>query len=403
MFTRRAAALLPALAFTSPAAARVSDDVVRIGVLNDQSGIYADIGGQGSVVAARMAVEEFGGAVLGKPIDVIFGDHQNRPDVGSVIARRWIDLEKVDAIVDVPSSATALGVLNVTREKNRMLLLSGPGLSDFTGKQCSPTSVHWTYDTYAMANGTARALVQQGGDTWFFVTADNAGSHSQERDATEFVKRAGGRVLGSVRHPIATSDFSSFLLQARGSRAKVIGLANAGNDTVNAIKQAKEFGITQGGQKLAALLMFISDIHAIGLADAQGLVFTDAFYWDANDKTRGWSKRFMERHGGRAPTSAQAGVYGAVLHYLKAIRDAGTDEPAAVARRMKELPVNDFWSENFRIRQDGRLVRDMYLFEAKKPSESKGPWDYYKVLARVPGDEAYRPMSEGGCPLANQN
>jgi branched-chain amino acid transport system substrate-binding protein len=284
MFTRRAAALLPALAFTSPAAARVSDDVVRIGVLNDQSGIYADIGGQGSVVAARMAVEEFGGAVLGKPIDVIFGDHQNRPDVGSVIARRWIGLEKVDAIVDVPSSATALGVLNVTREKNRMLLLSGPGLSDFTGKQCSPTSVHWTYDTYAMANGTARALVQQGGDTWFFVTADNAGSHSQERDATEFVKRAGGRVLGSVRHPIATSDFSSFLLQARGSRAKVIGLANAGNDTVNAIKQAKEFGITQGGQKLAALLMFISDIHAIGLADAQGLVFTDAFYWDANDK-----------------------------------------------------------------------------------------------------------------------
>lgn len=403
MFTRRAAALLPALALTSPAAARVSDDVVRVGVLNDQSGIYADIGGQGSVVAARMAVEEFGGTVIGKPVDVISGDHQNRPDVGSVIARRWIDLEKVDAIVDVPSSATALGVLSVTREKNRMLLLSGPGLSDFTGRQCSPTSVHWTYDTYAMANGTARALVQQGGDTWFFITGDNAGSHSQERDATEFVKRAGGRVLGSVRHPLGTSDFSSFLLQARGSRAKVIGLANAGNDTVNAIKQAKEFGITQGGQKLAALLMFISDIHAIGLADAQGLVFTDSFYWDSNAGTRAWSKRFMERHGGRAPTSAQAGVYGAVLHYLKAIKDAGTDEPSLVAKRMKELLVNDFWSDDFKIRQDGRLVRDMYLFEAKKPSDSKGPWDYYKVLARVPGDEAYRPMSEGGCPLVNQN
>ena len=403
MFTRRTAAVLPALALTSPAAARVSDDVVRIGVLNDQSGIYADIGGQGSVVAARMAVEEFGGAVLGKSVDVVFGDHQNKPDVGSVIARRWIDVEKVDAIVDVPSSATALGVLSVTREKNRMLLLSGPGLSDFTGRQCAPTSIHWTYDTYAMANGTARALVQQGGDTWFFITADNAGSHSQERDATDFVKKAGGRVLGSIRHPLATTDFSSFLLQARASRAKVIGLANAGNDTVNAIKQAKEFGITQGGQKLAALLMFISDIHAIGLADAQGLVFTDSFYWDANDRTRAWSKQFMGRHGGRAPTSVQAGVYGAVLHYLKAIKEAGTDEPTVVAKRMKELPVNDFWSDNFKIRQDGRVVRDMYLFEVKKPSESQGPWDYYKLLASVPGDDAFRPMSEGGCPLATQN
>lgn len=403
MLRRRVAALLPALALASPAAARVSDDVVRIGVLNDQSGIYADLGGQGSVVAARMAAEEFGGAVLGKPVDVIFGDHQNKADVGSVIARRWIDLEKVDCIVDVPSSATALGVLNVTREKNRMLLLSSPGLSDFTGRQCSPTSVHWTYDTYAMANGTARALVRQGGDTWFFLTADNAGSHAQERDATEFVRKAGGKVLGSARHPIATSDFSSFLLQARGSKAKVIGLANAGNDTVNAIKQAKEFGVTQGGQKLAALLMFITDVHAIGLADAQELVFTDSFYWDANDQTRAWSKRFMQRHGGRAPTSAQAGVYGAVLHYLKAIKEAGTDESVAVAQKMKELPVNDFWSDNFTIRRDGRLVRDMYLFEVKKPSESSGPWDYCKVLARVPGDEAFRPASEGGCPLANQN
>jgi branched-chain amino acid transport system substrate-binding protein len=403
MIGRIAATLLASFASVLPAAAQISDDVVKIGILNDQSGVFADLGGQGSVLAARIAIEEFGGAVLGKPIELIFGDHQNKPDIGSAIARRWIDTQNVDAIADVPSSATAIAVQNVTRDKNKMLFLSSSGLSDFTGKRCSPTTIHWTYDTYSNANGTARALVKQGGDTWFFLTADNAGSHSQEQDAVGFVRKAGGKVLGAARHPLATHDFSSFLVQAQSSNAKVIGLANAGGDTITAVKQAKEFGITQGGQKLAGLLMFITDIHAIGLADAQGLVFTDSFYWDMDDKTRAWSKKFMERHGGRAPTSAQAGVYGAVLHYLKAIKEAGTDEATAVSKKMKEMPVDDFWSAGFKIRQDGRLVRDMYLFEVKKPSESKGPWDYYKVLAKIPGDEAYRPISEGGCPLVSQN
>ncbi|MCB4806168.1 ABC transporter substrate-binding protein [Methylobacterium brachiatum] len=391
------------LALTVPTAAQVSGGVVRIGVLNDQSGIFADLGGQGSVIAARMAVEEAGGTVLGKPVEIIVGDHQNKPDTGSAIARGWIDTQGVDAIFDVPASATAIAVQDVTRDKNKMLFLSGPGSSDFTGKRCSPTTVHWTYDSYADANGTARALVKQGGDTWFFLTADNAGSHAQEQDATGFVKRAGGTVVGAVRHPFATHDFSSFLLRAQSSGAKVIGLANAGTDTITSVKQAREFGITSGGQKLASLLMFITDIHAIGLEDAQGLVFTDSFYWDMDDQTRAWSRRFMERHGGRAPTSVQAGVYGAVRHYLKAVAAAGTDETTAVARKVKELPVEDFWSAGFKIRQDGRLVRDMYLFQAKAPSESKAAWDYYKVLAKIPGDEAFRPVSEGSCPLVNQN
>ncbi|GGC86708.1 ABC transporter substrate-binding protein [Chelatococcus reniformis] len=383
----------------APAAAGgISDGVVKVGVLNDQSGLYADLSGPGSVLAAKMAVEDFGGTVLGKPIEIVAGDHQNKPDVGSAIARKWIDVDKVDAIADVPSSATALGVLSVTRDRNRMLLLSGPALSDFTGKLCAPTTIHWTYDSYAMANGTARALIKQGGDSWFFITADNAGSHSQEKDAVRFVEQGGGKVAGAVRHPLNTLDFSSFLLQAQASKAKVIGLANAGGDTVNAIKQAKEFGITPG-QTLAGLLMFITDVHAIGLTDAQGLVITESFYWNLDDKTRDWSRRFMARHGGKAPTADQAGVYGAVLHYLKAVQAAGTDESLAVAAKMKELPVNDFWSDNYKIRQDGRLVRDMYLLKVKSPAESKEPWDYYSVLARIPGDEAYRPMAEGGCPL----
>ncbi len=394
-----AAALATGVALAGPAAAQVSDGVVKIGVLNDRSGLYADLGGEGSAIAARMAVEDFGGTVLGKPVTVITADHQNKPDVGSAIARQWIDVDKVDAIADVPSSATALGVLSVTREKNRMLLLSGPALSEFTGKQCAPTTIHWTYDSYSMANGTVRALVQQGGDSWFFLTGDNAGSHSQERDAIGFVEKAGGKVAGVVRHPLNTLDFSSFLLQAQASRAKVIGLANAGGDTVNSIKQAAEFGIVQSGQRLAGLLMFITDIHAIGLKDAQGLVVTESFYWNMDDKTRAWSRRFMAQHGGRAPTAAQAGVYGAVLHYLKAVEKAGTDESLAVSKAMKELPVNDMFSENVTIRQDGRVVRDMHLLEVKSPAESKEPWDYYKVLARIPGDEAYRPMAEGGCPL----
>ncbi|MGF7212806.1 branched-chain amino acid transport system substrate-binding protein [Skermanella aerolata] len=402
MKTVLTAALAAGIALAGPAAAQISDDVVKVGVLNDRSGLYADLGGEGSVIAARMAVEDFGGTVLGKPIVITSADHQNKPDIGSTIARRWIDLEQVDAIADVPSSATALGVLSVTRQTNRMLLLSGPALSEFTGKQCAPTTIHWTYDSYSMANGTVRALIKQGGESWFFLTGDNAGSHSQERDAMAFVEKAGGKVMGAIRHPLNTLDFSSYLLQAQGSGAKIIGLANAGGDTVNSIKQAAEFGITQSGQRLAGLLMFISDVHAVGLKDAQGLVVTEAFYWDLNEKTRAWSRRFMEKHGGRAPTAAQAGVYGAVLHYLKAIDKSGTDDSLTVSKAMKELPVNDMFSDNFKIREDGRVVRDMYLLEVKSPEESKEPWDYYKVLARTPGDEAYRPMSEGGCPLVKQ-
>ncbi|WFU55198.1 ABC transporter substrate-binding protein [Bradyrhizobium pachyrhizi] len=394
-----AACVAIALHHATPAFSQASNDVVKIGVLNDQSGLYSDLSGPGSSVAAKMAIEDFGGAVLGKPIELISADHQNKPDVGSTIARRWIDTEKVDAIVDVPHSATALAVLSVTREKQKVLLLSGPAYVEFTGKDCSPTTVHWTYDGYAMANGTARAMVKQGGDSWFFLTGDNAGSHSQEREAMAFVQKAGGTVLGSVRHPLNTSDFSSYLLQAQQSKAKVIGLANAGGDTVNAIKQANEFGLVQGGQKLAGLLMFITDVKAVGLEQAKSLVITDAFYWDADDRTRAWSRRFMKLHNGRAPTSIQAGVYSAVLHYLKAVQAAGTDEGVAVTAKMKELPVRDFFSDDYRIRQDGRLVRDMYLLQVKAPEESKEPWDIFKVLARIPGDEAYRPMADGHCPL----
>lgn len=388
-----------AIGILSPAHGQVSDGLVKIGVLNDQSGLYADLSGPGSVVAAKMAIEDFGGKVLNVPIEVVAGDHQNKPDVGSAIARRWIENEKVDAIVDVPHSATALAVLSVTRAKKTPLLLSGPAYVEFTGKECSPTTVHWTYDSYAMANGTARAIVRKGGDSWFFLTGDNAGSHSQEKDAMNFVTKAGGTVVGSVRHPLNTSDFSSFLLQAQQSKAKVIGLANAGGDTVTAVKQANEFGLTKGGQQLAGLLMFITDVAAVGLNEAQGLTITDAFYWDADDNTRKWSRRFMERHQGRAPTSIQAGVYSAVLHYLKAVQAAGTDDGPTVVAKMKEIPVNDFFSDNYRIRQDGRLVRDMYLLQVKTPEESKEPWDIFKIVARVPGDEAFRPISEGQCRL----
>jgi branched-chain amino acid transport system substrate-binding protein len=395
----KAAGLLVLFNLVTPALAQVSDDVVKIGVLNDQSGLYADIGGPGSVLAAKMAVEDYGGSVLGKRVEVTLANHQNKPDVGSAIARRWFDTEKVDAIVDVPHSATALAVLSVTRQKNKVLLLSGPAYVEFTGKECAPTTVHWTYDSYAMANGTARAVVKQGGDSWFFITGDNAGSHSQERDAMAFVQKAGGKVLGSVRHPLNTSDFSSYLLQAQQSGAKVIGLANAGGDTVNSIKQANEFGLARGGQKLAGLLMFITDVKAVDLEQAKGLIITDAFYWDADERTRTWSRRFMKQHGGRAPTSAQAGVYSAVMHYLKAIEAAGTDEGLAVSATMKKLPVSDFFSDNYTIRPDGRLVRDMYLLQVKTPAESKEPWDLFKILARIPGDEAYRPMAEGQCPL----
>ena len=380
--------------------AQVSGDVVKIGVLNDQSGVYADLAGPGSVTAAKMAVEDFGGKVLGKPIEVIFADHQNKPDIATPIVNQWIDVDNVDVVVDVPTSSVALAVQEITKNKNRVHLNSTAGTSDLTGKACSPTGIHWTYDTYALANSTGRALTKDGGDTWFFIVADYAFGHALEKDTAAAVTSQGGKVVGSVNTPFPNQDFSSFLLQAQASGAKVIGLANAGGDMINAIKQAQEFGITASGQRMAGLLVFITDIHSLGLPVTQGLVLTTGFYWDRDDATRAWSKRFAERNGGRMPTMVQAGVYSSVMHYLAAIKAAGTDEAKAVVAKMKETPVNDFFAQNGRIRADGRMVHDMYLVQVKKPEESKYPWDYYKILRVVPGDEAFRPMDQGNCPLA---
>ena len=379
--------------------AQVSGDVVKIGVLNDQSGVYADLAGPGSVTAAKMAVEDFGGKVLGKPIEVIFADHQNKPDVATPIVNQWIDVDNVDVVVDVPTSSVALAVQEITKNKNRVHLNSTAGTSDLTGKACSPTGIHWTYDTYALANSTGRALTKDGGNTWFFIVADYAFGHALEKDTAAAVTSQGGKVVGSVNTPFPNQDFSSFLLQAQASGAKVIGLANAGGDMINAVKQAQEFGITASGQRLAGLLVFITDIHSLGLPVTQGLVLTTGFYWDRDDATRAWSKRFAERNGGRMPTMVQAGVYSAVMHYLAAIKTAGTDEAKAVVAKMKETPVNDFFAQNGRIRADGRMVHDMYLVQVKTPGESKYPWDYYKILSVVPGDEAFRPLDQGNCPL----
>ena len=384
------------------AQAQISDDVVKIGVLNDQASLYADLTGQGSVIAARLAAEDFGGKVLGKPIEIVFADHQNKPDVGSTVANRWIDVEKVDAIADVPTSSVALAVQEITKNKNRMLLISGAASSALTSDKCSPTGIHWTYDTWALANGTGKATVLAGGDSWFFLTADYAFGHALEKDTTDVVKANGGKVLGVVRHPLNSSDFSSFLLQAQASKAKIIGLANAGTDTTNSIKQAAEFGIVKGGQNLAGLLVFLNDVHALGLDVAQGLMLTEAFYWDLTDETRAWTKRFTQRHK-QHPNMIHAGVYGAVTHYLKAIQAAGTDEAKAVAAKMKELPVDDFFTKGGRVREDGRTIRDMYLFQVKKPAESKGPWDYYKLVRTIPAAEAFRPIEQGNCPFAKKS
>ncbi len=378
--------------------AQISDNVIRIGVMNDQSGLYADITGQGSVVAARLAAEDAGGRILDKPIEIVFADHQNKPDVGSTIVRQWIDTDRVDAIADVPTSSVALAVQQITKEKKRLFLMSGPATSDLTGKACSPYGFAFTYDTYMLANGTGKALAKAGGDSWFFLTADYAFGHALERDTGEAVKAADGKVLGAVRHPLNTPDFSSFLLQAQTSKAKVIGLANAGGDTINSIKQAAEFGIVAGGQRLAGLLVFVNDVHALGLQTAQGLVVTESFYWDLNDETRAFSKRFFEKHG-KQPSMVQAGVYSAVSHYLKAVKSAGTDDPDKVAEEMRKTPVNDFMTKNGTIRPDGRIMRDAYLFQVKAPNESKGPWDYYKLLATIPAEEAFRPLKDGGCDL----
>ena len=386
------------LALTTSAAAEISGDVVKIGVLNDMSSLYADLGGQGSVEAARMAIADFGGTVNGKKIELISADHQNKPDIGSAIATQWFDNDGVDAIVDVPTSSVALAVQQVARNKNKAFLISGAASSDLTGKACSPTSVHWTYDTVALANGTGAAIVKAGGDTWFFITADYAFGHALERDTSRVVEANGGKVLGKVRAPLNNADFSSFLLQAQASKAKIIGLANAGGDTINSIKQAAEFGVVEGGQKLAGLLVFITDIHSLGLPAAHGLQLTEAFYWDQNDATRAWSKRFFDKIK-RQPSMVQAGVYGAVTHYLNAIKAAGSDDGPIVVKEMKATPVNDFMTKNGKIREDGTLVRDMYLFEVKAPLESKGPWDYYKQIAVIPGEEAFKLPGPNECPL----
>jgi branched-chain amino acid transport system substrate-binding protein len=402
---RTARIVVPALAAAlaaGPAAAQISDGIVKIGVMNDQSGTYADISGPGSTLAARMAVDDFGAARKGLKVEVIAADHQNKPDVGSSIARQWYDAEKVDVIVDVPTSSVALAINQVTRDKGKAFLVSGAAASDLTGKACSPNTIHWTYDTWALANGTGSAIVKTGGDTWFFLTADYAFGHALERDTEAVVLKSGGKVLGKVRHPFPTSDFSSFLLQAQASKAKVIGLANAGADTTNAIKQGAEFGIVRGGQQFAGLLVFISDVHALSLEKAQGLVLTEAFYWDLNDKTRAWSKRFAERHHGAMPTMVQAGVYSAVLHYLKAVEALKSDDGTKVIAKMKEMPTDDPLFGKGTIRVDGRKIHPMYLFEVKKPAESKGPWDYYKVRSTIPAEQAFRPLDQGECPLVKK-
>jgi len=377
--------------------ANAADGPVKIAVLTDMSSLYSDATGKGSVEAARMAVEDFG-PVLGQAVQVISGDHQNKPDVGTGLAEKWYDTDGVDMITDVPTSSVALAVEAISRDKHKVVMFSGPASSDITGKACSPYAVHWTYDTYTLAHVTGSAMVKAGGDTWFFVTADYAFGHALERDTAAVVKAAGGKVVGDVMVPINNQDFSSFMLQAQASKAKVIGLANAGGDTINSIKAAAEFGIVAGGQKLAGLLLFVTDIHSLGLKTAQGLVLTSPFYWDLNDKTRAWSKRFYDRLH-KEPTMNQAGVYGAVMHYLAAIKAVGGKDADKVMAKMRATPINDFMTENGSIRIDGRVMRDYYLFEAKKPSESKGEWDLYKIVAKVPASQAVRPLSEGGCPL----
>ena len=381
------------------AEAQISDNVIKIGVLSDMSSLYADIGGPGSVVAAKMAVEDSGTEKRGYKVEVVSADHLNKPDVGSSIARQWYDTDKVDVIVDVPTSSVALAVNEITKEKRKAFLVSGAASSDLTGKACSPNTVHWTYDTWMLANGTGGAIVKTGGDTWFFLTADYAFGLALERDTEAVVLKNGGKVLGKVRHPLNAQDFSSFLLQAQSSKAKVIGLANAGGDTTNSIKQAAEFGIVKGGQSLAGLLVFLSDIHALGLPTAQGLIVTNTFYWDMNDQTRAWAKRFAALNGGKYPTMVQAGVYAAVLHYLKAVEALKSDDGTKVVAKMKEMPTDDPLFGKGTIRADGRKIHPAYLMEVKKPSESKGAYDYYKVRATIPADQAFRPLADGGCPL----
>jgi branched-chain amino acid transport system substrate-binding protein len=394
-------ALALATGLSSNASAQVSGDAVKIGVLNDQSGLYADFGGRGSVIAAQMAVEDFGGKVLGKPIQVLSADHQNKPDVGSNIARQWFDQDGVDAIADLTTSSVALAVQEIGKQNGKVTMTSGAATSRLTGDACSPTGFHWAYDTVALANGTGKAVVEEGLKKWFFLTADYAFGYALEKDVSEVVKAAGGEVVGAVRHPLNTSDFSSFLLQAQGSGAEVVGLANAGMDTTTSIKQAAEFGIVAGGQSLAGLLLVLSDIHALGLETAKGLVLTTGFYWDLDDESRAWSQRYYERMQ-RMPNMVQAGVYSSVMHYLKAVQEAGSDEGKVVAAKMKELPIKDMFARNGKVREDGRMVHDMYLARVKTPAQSSKPWDYYEIVRTIPGDQAYLPLDRSPCPLVKK-
>jgi branched-chain amino acid transport system substrate-binding protein len=374
---------------------------LKIGILSDFSSVYSDIGGMGNVEASKMAIEEFGGSMFGAPIELLTADPQNKPDTAASIVRKWYENEGVDVIIDMPTSATALAGMELSKQFEKIMIVTDAASSDITGKSCSPYTAHWTYDTYANAHTVGGAIVKNGGDSWFFITADYVFGHSIERDTGEVVKAAGGKVLGSVRHPLNTADFSSYLLQAQSSKAKIIGLANGGGDTINAIKQAGEFGIVAGGQNLAAIVMFISDVHSLGLKLAHGLIITEAYYWDLNDRTREFGKRFFERMK-RMPTMNQAATYSATLHYLKAVQAAGTRESKPVMAKMRATPVRDAFTDNGVLREDGRMVHSMFLFEVKKPEESKAPWDYYKVLAEVPPDQAFRPLNEGGCPLVKQ-
>ena len=393
------AAVAGLFAVAGAAQAQVSDNLIKIGVLTDMSSLYTDLAGAGSVAAARMAVEDSGIEKRGYKVEIVSADHQNKPDVGSTIARQWYDVDKVDVIVDVPNSGVALAVNQITKDKGKAFLVSGAASSDLTGKACSPNTVHWTYDTWMLANGTGGAIVKTGGDTWFFLTADYAFGQALERDTEAVVLKNGGKVLGKVRHPLNTQDFSSFLLQAQASKAKIVGLANAGGDTTNSIKQAAEFGIVKGGQNLAGLLVFLTDVHSLGLPTAQGLILTNTFYWDANEQNRAFAKRFAERDKGIYPTMIHAGVYSALLHYFKAVEALKSDDGTKVIAKMKEMPTDDPLFGKGSIRVDGRKIHPAYLVEVKKPAESKGPWDYYKVRTTIPADQAFRPLKDGECPL----
>jgi branched-chain amino acid transport system substrate-binding protein len=395
-----AAAAILALA-AGAQAQNLSDNAVRIGVVTDMTGALSDLSGRGSATAVRMAVEDFGGSVLGKPIEILEMDHQNKADIASTKVREWFDVQKVDMVTDLTNSAVALAVMGVAKDKNRIAIVNGAGATRITNDACTANSVHYAWDTYAMANGTAKAIIRNGGNTWYFLTADYAFGHQSEKDVTEVINASGGKVVGTARHPLGASDFSSFMLSAKNSGAKIIGLANGGGDTINAVKAAQEFGVDPSKQNLAGLAVFITDIHSLGLKSAQGLMLTEAFYWDLNEETRKFSRRFFDRMK-KMPTAIQAANYSSTLHYLRSVKDAGTDAAPAVMAKMKSTKINDFFARNGSIREDGRMVHDMYLVQVKSPAQSRYPWDYYKVVATIPGNDAFQPIAKSACPLVKR-